>query len=83
MQPAAPAAPLRSTIVTTTLLARNEGGADRAIRVLVGLALLALAFIGPKTPWGFLGIIPLATGLTGTCLIYRLFGISTCAPKAA
>jgi hypothetical protein len=56
----------------------NEGLADRLIRVLIGLALIACVFVGPQTAWGWLGVIPLVTGLVGFCPIYRLFGISTC-----
>jgi len=63
------------------LFPRNEHVAERAVRVVVGLVLLALAFVGPKTPWGFLGIVPLATGLLGSCPLYTLFGISTCKVK--
>lgn len=62
-------------------LATNEGTVDRALRVVVGVALIALAFVGPKTPLGFLGIVPLATGLLGSCPLYTLFGISTCPMK--
>ncbi len=60
------------------LLPRNEHMVDRAFRILLGLALLALAFTGPKTPWGLVGLVPLATGLLGSCPLYTLFGISTC-----
>jgi hypothetical protein len=56
----------------------NEGSADRAIRIIVGLVLISLVFIGPQTPWGWVGIVPLATGLSGRCLVYTLFGINTC-----
>ncbi len=59
-------------------LVKNEGKVDRVLRVLLGLALLALAFTGPKAAWGFIGIIPLATGLVGWCPLYRLLGIKTC-----
>jgi hypothetical protein len=60
----------------------NEHPVERSIRVLLGLALLSLAFVGPKTPWGYLGIIPLVTGLVGTCPFYTLIGFSSCpAPK--
>lgn len=62
------------------ILPRNENGMDRTLRVLLGAVLLALYFVGPKTPWGLLGIIPIATGLLGSCPLYTLFGISTC-PK--
>jgi hypothetical protein len=56
----------------------NEGFADRLIRIVVGLAILSLAFVGPQTPWGFLGLIPLLTGIVGFCPLYRLVGINTC-----
>jgi hypothetical protein len=59
----------------------NEGFIDRTIRTIVGLALLSLVFIGPQSPWGWIGVIPLATGLVGFCPIYTLFGIETCKPK--
>ncbi len=60
------------------LLAKNEHGIDRAVRVVLGLAVLSLYFVGPKTPWAFLGLVPLLTGLLGSCPLYTLFGISTC-----
>lgn len=56
----------------------NEGTLDRVLRVIVGLAILSLAFIGPQTPWAYLGLIPLLTGLVGSCPAYALFGIRTC-----
>lgn len=56
----------------------NEGKVDRTLRVIVGIALLTLVFIGPKTPWGWTGLVPLLTGLAGTCPIYSLLGINTC-----
>lgn len=57
---------------------KNEGTIDRALRVVVGLVLLALVFVGPKTMLGLIGIVPLATGLVGFCPLYRLVGMSTC-----
>ena len=60
----------------------NEGNVDRALRVVVGLAVLALAFVGPQTPWGYIGIVPLITGLIGYCPLYSLLGINTCATSA-
>lgn len=62
----------------TKLLPRNEHPVERTLRVLVGLVLLSLVFVGPKTPWGLIGLIPIATGLIGSCPLYTLFGISTC-----
>jgi len=56
---------------------RNEHGIDRVIRVVVGIGLLSLVWIGPHTPWGWVGLVPLFTGLVGSCPLYRLFGIST------
>jgi hypothetical protein len=60
-------------------MSKNVGAADRIVRIIAGLAILSLAFVGPHTPWGYLGLIPLVTGLIGWCPAYRLFGISTCA----
>jgi hypothetical protein len=57
---------------------KNEGTADRALRVVVGLTLLSLVFVGPQTLWGLIGIVPLLTGASGVCPAYRLFGVSTC-----
>ncbi len=56
----------------------NEGTIDRSIRVLAGLAILSLAFVGPRTALGYLGVVPLLTGLIGFCPLYRVLGISTC-----
>lgn len=55
----------------------NIGTIDRAARVVIGLALLALIFVGPQTLWGLVGLIPLGTALVGFCPAYRLFGIGT------
>lgn len=57
---------------------KNVGSAERVIRVVAGLGLISLVFIGPQTPWGWIGLLPIATGLSGWCPIYTLFGISTC-----
>jgi len=64
------------------LLPTNEHPMERVLRTLLGLGVLSLAFVGPKTPWGYLGIVPLATGLLGSCPLYTLFGWSTCPVKA-
>jgi hypothetical protein len=62
---------------------RNEGTVDRVVRIVLGLGLIALAFVGPATPLGWIGVVPLATGLVGTCPLYRLIGVRTvAAPKA-
>ena len=52
----------------------NIGGTERFIRVVVGLALLLLVFFGPQTPWGYVGLVPLITGLIGYCPLYRVLG---------
>lgn len=62
-----------------TTMSRNEGTIDRVLRVLVGLALISLVFIGPATPWGWVGLILVVTGLIGFCPIYALLGMRTCA----
>jgi hypothetical protein len=59
-------------------MTRNEGTIDRAVRIIAGLVLLSLVFIGPQTPWGWIGLVPLATGLVGFCPLYRVLGINTC-----
>jgi hypothetical protein len=59
------------------LLARNEHTVERAMRVVFGLGLLTLTFMGPHTALGYLGLIPLATGLVGSCPLYSLVGFST------
>ncbi|PWU15258.1 MAG: DUF2892 domain-containing protein [Bdellovibrio sp.] len=51
---------------------------ERIIRVLVGIALTSLAFVGPANLWFLLGLIPLATGLLGWCPPYAWLGIDTC-----
>ncbi|MBP6630118.1 MAG: DUF2892 domain-containing protein [Kofleriaceae bacterium] len=63
------------------ILPNNEHPIERALRVIIGLALLAIVFVGPKTPWGWVGVVPLATGLLGSCPLYTLFGMSTCPVK--
>ena len=59
----------------------NVGGADRIFRILLGVVLIALVFVGPKTPWGWNGVIPLVTGLFRMCPLYSLVGINTCPAK--
>ncbi len=57
---------------------KNVGTIDRALRVILGIGLLSLVFVGPQTPWGWIGVIPLVTALAGWCPAYTLFGIKTC-----
>ena len=56
----------------------NEGTLDRAVRVVIGVVLLSLVFVGPQTLWGLVGIVPLLTGIVGFCPADKLFGLSTC-----
>lgn len=65
------------------LLPTNEGTLDRGVRVLAGLGLLALTVVGPASPWGLVGLVPLVTGLLGSCPAYTLLGIRTCSMKDA
>ncbi len=58
-------------------MTRNEGTVDRVVRVVAGLALLSLVFVGPKTWLGLIGLVPLLTGLVGYCPLYRMLGIHT------
>ena len=60
---------------------KNEGTVDRVLRVVAGAALVSLVFVGPETPWGWIGVVPLVTGLLGNCPVYSLLGISTCPIK--
>ena len=55
----------------------NIGSMDQVLRVIVGIALIALAMTGWIGPWGFIGIVPLVTGLVRFCPLYRLLGWHT------
>lgn len=55
----------------------NVGPLDRAIRIVLGLVLLALVFIGPESLWGLVGFVPLVTGIAGYCPLYGMFDFST------
>ena len=56
----------------------NVGGIDKILRVIVGLVLITLAATGMVGVWGWIGVIPLVTGLVGWCPLYRLLGMNTC-----
>nr|WP_315489536.1 DUF2892 domain-containing protein [uncultured Rhodoferax sp.] len=56
----------------------NEGGVDRIARIAAGLVLIGLAATGTVGVWGWLGIVPLATGALGWCPLYTVLGINTC-----
>lgn len=59
----------------------NVGGIDRAVRIIVGLVLVGLAYTHHLGVWAWIGVIPLVTGIIGWCPAYRLVGINTCAMK--
>jgi hypothetical protein len=63
------------------MFAKNEGTVDRVLRVVAGLVLISLVFVGPQTAWGWIGVVPLVTGAIGSCPVYSLFGINTCGLK--
>lgn len=58
-------------------MVKNVNTVDQVVRIVAGLALISLVFIGPKTPWGWVGLILIATGFMNFCPVYRLLGIST------
>ena len=57
---------------------KNVGTVDRALRAIVGLILISLTVIGPQTPWGWVGLVPLATAFIGWCPAYLPIGLNTC-----
>lgn len=59
----------------------NVGTIDRALRVIAGLALIGLTVTGTIGAWGWIGVVPVLTGLVGICPAYSIFGISTCSMK--
>ena len=59
----------------------NVGGIDRIVRIAAGLVLIGLAATGTVGMWGWLGVVPLATGAIGWCPPYAIFGFNTCAMK--
>jgi hypothetical protein len=59
----------------------NVGSTDRWVRVIIGIGLLALVFLGPRTAWGYLGLIPLITGVFGYCPLYHVIGRKSIQPQ--
>jgi Protein of unknown function (DUF2892) len=62
---------------------KNVGGIDQLVRIIVGIALIAMVFVGPQTPWGWIGIVPLATAALSWCPLYTVLGIRTCKTDTA
>jgi len=56
----------------------NVGGIDKILRIVAGASLIGATAAGLLPVWGYIGIVPLATGLMGWCPAYTLFGIKTC-----
>jgi hypothetical protein len=65
------------------ILPTNEHTIDRGLRIVLGLFVLSLTVVGPQTLWGLIGLVPLLTGVIGSCPLYTLFGLSTCAIKTS
>ena len=59
----------------------NEGTIDRSLRVIAGLVLVGLAATGNIGIWGWIGVVPLLTGIIGFCPAYAILGMSTCSAK--
>ncbi len=59
----------------------NVGGIDRILRIVVGLVLIVLTVMGVLPVWGWIGVVPLATGAIGWCALYPILGINTCPAK--
>ncbi len=70
-----------NTFLKGTAMKLNVGGIDRILRIVLGLVLIGLAATGSVGAWGWIGVVPLATGLIGWCPPYAVFGWSTCAMK--
>ncbi|MEK6253587.1 MAG: DUF2892 domain-containing protein, partial [Gemmatimonadales bacterium] len=68
-------------LMALKLFPHNMGKVDRVLRVIMGAVLISLVFVGPKTPWGWIGLVPLVTSLVGTCPLYTVFGWRTCPMK--
>ena len=64
-------------------MTKNVGGVDRTLRIVVGLALIAAAATSTIGAWGYIGVVPLLTGLMGWCPPYAMFGFNTCSVKKA
>ncbi len=63
------------------MFTKNVGSIDRIARIVLGIVLIALVFVGPQTPWGWIGVVPLLTGFMRTCPLYSLIGVNTCPRK--
>lgn len=64
-----------------SFFSRNLGAIDRSLRICGGVLLIALASVESIGPWGYVGVVPLVTGIAGTCPLYAVFGLSSCARR--
>lgn len=62
-------------------MSKNVGGIDKILRIVAGLVLIGLTVAGILPVWGYIGIVPLATGLMGWCPLYPILGLNTCPMK--
>ncbi|MEX1167642.1 MAG: DUF2892 domain-containing protein [Hydrogenophaga sp.] len=62
-------------------MSKNVGGIDRSLRIIVGLGLIAAAATSTVGLWGYVGVVPLLTGLMGWCPPYAILGFNTCSVK--
>jgi Protein of unknown function (DUF2892) len=62
-------------------MAKNVGGIDRVLRIVVGLTLIAAAATGMLGVWAYIGVVPLFTSLVGWCPLYQLIGLNSCPVK--
>lgn len=62
-------------------MTKNVGGIDRTLRIVVGIALMVAAATGAIGVWGYIGVVPLLTGLVGWCPPYAMLGFNTCSMK--
>ncbi len=60
---------------------KNEGNIDRILRITAGVVLVGLAATGTVGMWGWIGIVPIATGAMGWCPLYSMLGLNTCPMK--
>lgn len=59
-------------------MTKNVGTVDRIARIVIGIVLIALVFVGPKSAWGWIGVVPILSAVIGWCPCYSIFGIRTC-----
>jgi hypothetical protein len=59
----------------------NVGGIDRLLRIVIGIALIAMTLLGTIGPWGWVGVVPLLTAAMGSCPLYTVLGMNSCGVK--